>query len=411
MSSGPTLVLLTSSYPFGTRSETFLENEVPILASRFDRVLILPSHRKPGQRSLPNGVELVEMEWLEGWDRLARFRALADKAAINISTSIVSAPREWVPYGRGLRTYCEVLAQSVLKARELSSFIETRRLGRALFYDYWFENSTLALAILKTSGQIPAVVTRAHGYDLYDERWPSGRVPFRKFKMEGLDRVFPVSDFGRRYLEQKVPWASEQIEVQRLGVRQHPIPARVEREAPLVVSCGSLLPFKRFHLVPEVLELLGRPVRWVHFGDGPDRHRVQAAAARLPNRVSWELRGDVPNSDVIRFYKDEPVDAVVSLSVSEGLPVSMMEAISFGIPLVGMQAYGIPEIVTRETGICLPMDATATQAASALSEVLMPGRFDRDAIRRFFVNNYEASTNYNEFADALIAVWESSLSS
>jgi hypothetical protein len=41
----------------------------------------------------------------------------------------------------------------------------------------------------------------------------------------------------------------------------------------------------------------------------------------------------------------------------------------------------------------------------------MPGRFDRDAIRTFFVNNYEASTNYNEFADALIAVWESSLSS
>lgn len=411
MKSRPTLVLLTSSYPFGTRSETFLENEVPILATRFDRIVLLPSHRKPGCRPLTAGVELVEMRWLEGWDRLARVRALASQAAINPASSVLGAPEEWLAYSRGLRTYCDVLSQSVLKARELRSFVEARGLGSALFYDYWFENSALALAILRTSGQISAAVARAHGYDLYDERWPSGRVPFRAFKMKGLDRVFPVSEFGRRYLEQKVPWASERIEVQRLGVGRHPMPAPREREAPLVVSCGTLLPFKRFHLVPEVLALLGRPVRWVHFGDGPDRQRVRAAAERLPTRVSWELRGDVPNSEVIRFYRDEPVDAVVSLSVSEGLPVSMMEAISFGIPLLGMQAYGIPEIVTRETGICLPIDATPAQAASALAEVLTPGRFDRAAIRRFFATNYEASTNYNEFADTLIDVWESSLSS
>lgn len=411
MKSRPTLVLLTSSYPFGTRSETFLENEVPILADRFDRILILPSHRKPGCRPLTAGVELVEMPWLEGWDRLARVRALASQAALRPASSIFGAPKEWLAYGRGLHTYGDVLARGVLKARELSSFIESRSLGSALFYDYWFENSTLALAILRTSGRISAAVARAHGYDLYDERWPSGRVPFRAFKMEGLDRVFPVSEFGRRYLEQKVPWASERIRVQRLGVGQHPMPAQKEREAPLVVSCGTLLPFKRFHLVPDVLGLLGRPVRWVHFGDGPDRHRVRGAAERLPTRVSWELRGDVPNSEVIRFYRDEPVDAVVSLSVSEGLPVSMMEAISFGIPLLGMQAYGIPEIVTRETGVCLPIHATPEQAASALAEVLTPGRFDRVAIRRFFERNYEASTNYNEFADTLIDVWESSLGS
>ena len=190
--------------------------------------------------------------------------------------------------------------------------------------------------------------------------------------MKGLDQVFPVSNFGRLYLEDRVPWASERIEVQRLGVSQHSIPEPVRREMPLVVSCGTLLPFKRTHLVPEVLGMLERPVQWIHFGDGPDRKRVEAAAERLPDRVSWELRGDVPNADVIRYYSDEPVDAFISLSVSEGLPVSMMEAISFGIPLIGMEAYGIPEIVTPETGICLPLDATPAQAASALSEVLTP---------------------------------------
>jgi glycosyltransferase involved in cell wall biosynthesis len=297
------------------------------------------------------------------------------------------------------------LARSILKARELGSFIQTRGLRNALFYDYWFENSTLALAILRAYGRISVAVARTHGFDLYDERWPSGRVPFREFKTRGLDRIFPVSDFGKRYLEQRIPWAAERIKVQRLGVHSQPLPKRVERETPLVVSCGSLPPFKRSHLIPKVLELLGRPVRWIHFGDGPDRERVQAAAERLPARVAWELRGHVPNSEVIRFYKDEPVDAFISLSVSEGVPVSMMEAISFGVPLIGMEAYGIPEIVTPETGIRLPLDATPAQGASALSEVLTPGRFDRGTIRRFFANNYEASASYNKFADELISLW------
>jgi glycosyltransferase involved in cell wall biosynthesis len=302
--------------------------------------------------------------------------------------------------------YSGILAESILKARELSTFIEARGLHHALFYDYWFQNSTLALALLRASNQVSVAVARAHGFDLYDERWPSGRVPFREFKTRGLDRIFPVSDFGKRYLEQRAPWASERIQVRRLGVRQHSIPDRLERKVPLVVSCGTLLPFKRSHLIPEVLELLGRPVRWIHFGDGPDRKRVEAAAQRLPDRVSWELREDVPNSEVMQFYKDEPVDAFISLSVSEGVPVSMMEAISFGIPLIGMQAYGIPEIATPETGICLPLDATPAQAASALSEALTEGRFDRASIREFFLHNYEASGNYTKFADDLIALWD-----
>jgi glycosyltransferase involved in cell wall biosynthesis len=87
----------------------------------------------------------------------------------------------------------------------------------------------------------------------------------------------------------------------------------------------------------------------------------------------------------------------------------MMEALSFGVPLIGMHAYGIPEIVTRETGICLPLDSTPAHVASALSEVLKPVRFDRAAIRSFFVSNYAASINYNKFADDLISLWDASV--
>ena len=131
------------------------------------------------------------MRWLEGWNRLTRLRALGDKAAIDVASSILTAPSEWAAYGRGLRTYLGVLAQSVLIARELSSFIEVRGLRNALFYDYWFENLTLALAILRVTNQVSVAVSRAHRFDLFDEAWPSGTCSVQGIQDEGPRPGFP----------------------------------------------------------------------------------------------------------------------------------------------------------------------------------------------------------------------------
>jgi len=402
LSSGRTLVLLTASYPFGVRNETFLENEIPILAERFDEVFVLPSRRRPGRRALPPGTELVEMRWLEKPQRLARLGALLEGQTRQLLSSVVRYPDRWGRTAGGLKTQLDVLTSNILKANELRAFIEERGLRDAIFYDYWFENSTLALSLLRASGDVRLAVARAHGFDLYDERWPSGQVPFRELKAEGLDRIFPVSAHGRDYLAERIPWASERLEVQRLGVLAQSSDVEERSSTPLVVSCGSLLPFKRTHLIPELLARLNQGVRWIHFSDGPDRARVEQAAQHLPSRVNWELRGDVPNSEVLELYRGERVDAFVSMSAYEGIPVSMMEAISFGIPLLGMYVYGVPEIVNAQTGICLPVDIEPEGAASALAEVLTPGRFDRSTIRGFFAKNYEASANYTEFAKQLL---------
>jgi glycosyltransferase involved in cell wall biosynthesis len=128
--------------------------------------------------------------------------------------------------------------------------------------------------------------------------------------------------------------------------------------------------------------------------------------ATLPESITGELRGHVDTDEVVRFYRDNYVDAFVSLSVSEGLPVSMMEAQSFGIPIVAVGVHGVPEIVNDATGVLLEPEATVEAMAEGLTTALDPDRFDRAEIRHFFSEHFEAGTNYNAFADALIALWE-----
>jgi glycosyltransferase involved in cell wall biosynthesis len=409
VSAGSDLVLLTSAYPFGNASETFLETEIEVLAERFHRVYVLPSHRGARVRPLPPGVELVEMGWLESPSPRARLRAMASSEALAALLPAVRSGDGPGPFLRAPRFYLDNLARNAIKCRMLSRFVRERGLADAVFYDYWFENSTLALALLRQRGSIRTAVSRAHRFDLYDECWGTGAVPFRGVKARALDAIFVVSESGAEYLRERIPGQRDKIHVQRLGVtdpgRLCPAPTDT---VPLVVTCARLEPQKRVHLVPEVLAGLDRPLRWIHFGDGPERPRVAEQAERLLDQeggeVEWELRGQVDNRDVLAFYARHHVDALLSLSVSEGLPVSMMEAQSFGVPVIALDVGGVGEIVTEGAGVLLPPGAGAAEVAAGLRRALEPGAFDGEAVRDAFRRRFDAETNYNRFVDAVLAL-------
>jgi glycosyltransferase involved in cell wall biosynthesis len=425
MSHAPPLVLLTSAFPFGRESEPFLEAEIPVLARRFRRVYLLPSHRAPGMRPLPENVQVVEMPWLDGYSRRARLRALAAPRAVAIGVGALLVPGNPGPYLQHRRMYADLLARNLLKARDLRRFLQERGLGDAVGYDYWFENSTLALGLARARGDLRVAVSRAHGFDVYDERWDGGRVPFRRAKARRLDRVFVVSAYGADYLRGRLGAEAARVETAYLGVpREEPAPVAAVGTAPgfggaaaaavvapeggdpLVVTCSRLHEGKRVHLVPRVLARLEVPVRWVHLGDGPERGRVEAEARRwLGAGGAWRLPGHLPNADVLRFYRHRRVGAFLSVSRSEGLPVSMMEAIRSGVPVVAVGVQGIPELVDDTTGVLLPPDAGPAEVAAGLTRALRPRAFDRDRIRTVFRDRFQAETNHEAFADALLDLW------
>jgi glycosyltransferase involved in cell wall biosynthesis len=142
----------------------------------------------------------------------------------------------------------------------------------------------------------------------------------------------------------------------------------------------------------------------VHFGDGPERTRVESEAASLPPDVIWELRGQVDNATVRAYYQTHAVSVFLSLSASEGVPVSMMEAQSFGIPIVALAVGGVPEIVTTEVGILLEDNAGISDIGAALEAAIAPAGFDREEIRRIFATRYDATRNFGFFADAALSI-------
>ena len=80
------------------------------------------------------------------------------------------------------------------------------------------------------------------------------------------------------------------------------------------------------------------------------------------------IYGAFSNREVFDFYKSHPVDFLINVSNNEGIPVSIMEAHSFSIPVVATNVGGTSEIVNEENGILLPADPDTGELANLYSQ-------------------------------------------
>ena len=86
----------------------------------------------------------------------------------------------------------------------------------------------------------------------------------------------------------------------------------------------------------------------------------------FPPNVVANFHGRVDNVQVRSFYRDTFVNVFVNTSSSEGVPVSIMEAQSAGIPVIATAVCGTPELVNENDGLLLPADPEPVDVAAAL---------------------------------------------
>lgn len=397
------LYLFTTSFPYGTKSETFLETEIKVLAERFDTVYVVPAQRDgEHMRKLPANV-LVKSWLLEGPPKNAKQLILKHgwlllRVFLFMWRSSASNRRH---YRQNFRYYLgKILGELDYYAR-LKPHLKGIDANTTTFYTYWFEYSLLALCFLKQEGNIKRLVSRAHRFDLYDDRNQGRPIPFREYKLHHLDALYCISAHGQNYVKQRVDKVYHpKINLSYLGVHAPKvIPDKPSDHIPLVVSVSSMVDFKRVGLIAEALKEFPSPMRWIHFGSGAMYDSVLQQIKDLPAHIHVELKGHVDNQTVLDFYNRQFVDLFLSTSESEGLPVSMMEAQSFGIPILSCNVGGIEEIVIDDkTGFLLPEKLTPEFLVNHLGKSLKV-KFDRKTILAHFALNFEANRNYRLFCE------------
>jgi len=94
----------------------------------------------------------------------------------------------------------------------------------------------------------------------------------------------------------------------------------------------------------------------------------------------------------------------VNVSSTEGIPVSIMEAISCGIPVVATKVGGNPEIVQEQNGLLLSPNPTPNEIARIFLHICdTPGFTDkmRRESRRIWRERFNAEKNFSAFSEKL----------
>ena len=174
-----------------------------------------------------------------------------------------------------------------------------------------------------------------------------------------------------------------------------------------MVSCSNVVPVKRLDLIIAALkEITNVRVIWTHFGDGILLNEIKKLAKQLPENIETDFRGNLKNSDLMKVYEKEQFDLFINVSSSEGIPVSIMEAMSFGIPCIATDVGGTKEIVTDGyNGRLLRSDFNNADFVEAINWYL---KMDKDTVYNlrknvysFWEGKYNAETNYSEFVKEL----------
>lgn len=406
------LIFLTGGYPFGN-NETFIENEIEFLAESFHKIFILVPGKlnKTSKRDTPKNTVIITPK--KENQVFCRLGALCSKTFWQAFYSDIRRTDKKVSQITIFRNCWHYFSRALNLYKELKRLFKIYRLspGEIVIYSYWLDEKSLAGILLKRNIPGVKVVSRAHRWDIYEEMQPSSFLPFRPFLYKNLDLLSIISKEGLNYLSNKFPELKKDIiTLDYLGTLPiKKVEDKQEKKSFTIISCSRVIPRKRLELISNAIRFIEFPIHWIHVGGGPQLEKLKAETRDLlrgKENISVNFMGDLTNQQVKNLLAKQEVDLFISVSVSEGIPVSIMEAQSAGIPSLATAVGGVVEIVIEgTTGWLLPGNPTPEEIAKKIKKIRALSieemiEFKRNSLNHWR-NNFNAELNFPAFAEKI----------
>ena len=281
-------------------------------------------------------------------------------------------------------------SEASLGAADLKTIVEIRRLVRE-FRPHIVHTHTAKAGfvgrIAAWSCRVPVIVHTFHGHVLEgyfsDAKSRLLRIMERSLALLS-DKIVAVSDRVKSDLVRLRIAPERKIEVVNLGLdlRRFGEAARwrggfraeigLDPRAPLVGIVGRIVPIKNHALFLEAAARLATVQPEVHFvvvGDGAllEECSRRARALGIGDRVTFTGLRD----DLERIYSD--LDALLITSDNEGTPVSAIEAMAAGVPVVATRVGGLPDLIEDGVSGSLVPPRDPQALADATHRVLQAG--------------------------------------
>lgn len=375
------LIMLTMTYPYDA-GNNFLAGEYETINNTYDKIIVFclatnqnnkinhPLSEKwvVLRREDQQNIILRRIKYLLPGIKKIKQKKLREEIR---TTSSISAKLMAIYYYGRLENYWNFIKKNICNIKLNSS-------DEVVIYSFWLLQTAQCAGLLKKHLKEKfqcktMAISRAHGYDLYEYRYKANYLPFRKSILQKLDFVYPCSYDGTKYLQKKYPEYKDKIKYSYLGTCDRGLNKLPSNNNVFVIaSCSSIITIKRMQLIAKALVILEKHgitnLQWFCIGEGNLKQELVDYCKKNISQIQVQLLGYLPNERLFEFYRQQHIDAFINVSSTEGLPVSIMEAQSMGIPVIATDVGGTSEIVNSDNGILIDNNPTPQEVANAIME-------------------------------------------
>jgi glycosyltransferase involved in cell wall biosynthesis len=355
------IIYVTAQLPHGT-DEAFIVPEIRQLVRAGHEVLVIP-------RS-PRGAIVHGSEFLDRSVRTALFSPGVLKTAI--STALADPPRtaEALRSLAGSRSLGVKIKNLTVVPKALWLADVAVRWRADHIHCHWSGTTATAAMLASARCGIPWSLT-CHRWDIVENNLLAAKVKSASF-------VRFISQDGLQMARSIGIGPAENTRVLHMGAAIPQAPGHRPGQRRVVLCPARLVEVKGHRYLLESWRMLQRRgvggELWLA-GSGELRPDLEALCAKLGLGESVTFLGAIRHADLLRMYEEGAVSAVVVASLDlgdghhEGIPVALIEAMSYAIPVIATAAGGTPELVTPRTGLLVP-PADPAALAEAIQNVL-----------------------------------------
>jgi glycosyltransferase involved in cell wall biosynthesis len=228
-----------------------------------------------------------------------------------------------------------------------------------IIHSHRYKENLLAWLATKVSAKAYLVATQHGMPETYGKRQPnkSKVVSWANFSAlsRGFARLVVVSRDMNDALA-KAGYDRHKLTVIHNGIElpSAPIIRGTDHSPRTIGSCGRLFPVKNFKLFVELAARVAVDCPAVRFelaGDGPEQEQLRDLCSKRGVEGHFRFLGHV--EDMSSFFRR--LDVYVSTSHHEGIPMSVLEAMGHGLPVIAPNVGGFPEIIEHGVdGLLIP---------------------------------------------------------
>jgi glycosyltransferase involved in cell wall biosynthesis len=396
--SSKTVVVFTINYPYNSLEHSFLKDELNYLIKYFSKVYIVPQEITGRKNEISDKI-FIDPSLSEDLLKPTFYQKIRVVFSLSFLNEVFL-----IKFNKNkLRNAIATRLSGIVTSDWLEKFLKDKDVSQTILYSFWFNFTTLGFTLIKAKKRELKIVSRCHNFDLYGNEQNQFYVPYQNFVINELDAILPDSLLGEKFIKEKFPKAN--CSVSLMGVSSAPMDNIPSSDGKLrIVSCSYVIPRKRVNLILQSMIYFAenypdQKIEWTHIGEGPEWKNLKEASTAVPTNLQIYFPGNLSNENLHLFYQRNSVDLFINTSTKEGTPVSILEAISYGIPILATAFGGNQEVVEKGAGVLLSPDPSREEIARKIIELITSTKLSsyREKSKLVWEYFYNSNKNYHDF--------------